>query len=72
MGSDKTQTQLLEEISERLDKVIGLLAIQGKTQDEQIDILTELGFDSKTVGLFVGLSGDAVRKRRSERKKRQK
>jgi hypothetical protein len=70
MGSDKTQTELLEEISGRLNKVIGLLAIQGKAQDDQIDILTALGFDSKTAGLFIGMSGDAVRKRRSDQKKK--
>ena len=73
MGSNKTETQLLEEISDRLNQMVGLIAIQGKPQDDQIDILTTLGFDSTRVGLFVGMSGDAVRKRRSNlKKKRQK
>ena len=67
MAAQKTEKELLEEMNERLRDITGLLAIQGKTQDEQIDVLTGLGFDSKTIGLFVGLSGEAVRKRRTRK-----
>jgi hypothetical protein len=68
--SEKTEKQLLEEMNERLRQIAGLLAIQGKSQDEQITILTGLGFDSTTIGLFIGISGDAVRKRRTRNKRR--
>jgi len=70
MAAGKTERELLEEMNERLKEIAGLLAIQGKTQDEQIDVLTALGFDSRTIGSFVGLSGEAVRKRRTRNNKR--
>ena len=68
MTNEKTEKQLLEEINKRLAQIAGLLAIQGKGQEEQIKILTALGFDSNTIGLFVGMTGDAVRKRRTRNK----
>lgn len=72
MAIEKTERQLLEEINERLKQIVGLLAISGKSQDEQISILTELGFDSTTVGNYVGLSGTAVRNRRMRGSKKSK
>jgi hypothetical protein len=41
---DKTEKQILEEINEKLDKLIALNAIQGKNKQEQIKILSSLGF----------------------------
>ena len=70
MANEKTERQLLEEINGRLGQITGLLAVQGKAQDEQIRILTAMGFDLKTIGLFVGMSGDAVRMRRTRKKRR--
>lgn len=72
MAVEKTELELLTEISERLNKILGLLAIDGKGQNQQIEILSGLGFDSKTTGLFVGLSSDAVRQRKSQLKRQRK
>ena len=69
MANQRTERELLEEINERLSTIIGLIAISGKTQNQQIEILDGLGFDSKTTGLFMGLSGDAVRQRKSQMKR---
>jgi hypothetical protein len=69
MAVEKTERELLQEISEGLNKIIGLLVIEGKTQNQQIKLLSGLGFDSKTTGLFVGLSGDAVRQRKTQMKR---
>ena len=49
MATGKTERELLEEMNERLKEIAGLLAIQGKTRDDQIDVLTALGFDSRTM-----------------------
>jgi hypothetical protein len=70
MTDEKTERQLLEEMNERLRQIAGLLAIQGKTQDDQIAVLTGLGFDSKMIGLFLGMSSDTVRVRRMRNKRR--
>jgi len=38
MAKQQTDNELLQEISDRLYQIVGLLAIQGKCQEEQIDI----------------------------------
>ena len=63
MANEKTDNEFLCEISDRLNEVIGLLAIQGKSQDEQIDILRSLGLDWAKIGMFLGMSGTAARLR---------
>jgi len=51
-----------ETINAKLDKIIGLLAIQGITeQDKKIMILKKLGFTSLDVGNFLGLSESTIR-----------
>ncbi len=65
MPTDKSELALLEEIGAKLDRLIALAAIQGKGQDEQIQILRGLGFDSRFVGALVGMKPDAVRQRKS-------
>ena len=70
MANEKTERELLEDINERLDKLIGIVAIQGKAQNQQIELLDGLGLDSKTIGLYVGLSSDAVRQRKSQMKRK--
>jgi hypothetical protein len=64
MANEKTDNELLTEINDRLNEVIGLLSIQGKPEAEQIRILDALGFDSNKIGMFLGMSGVAVRKRK--------
>jgi hypothetical protein len=54
---------LLAEISAKLDKVVGFLAIEGRDQSGQIRILRGLGFEWNEIGMMVGLSADAARMR---------
>jgi DNA-binding CsgD family transcriptional regulator len=65
----KNELQLLEEMNALLRQITGLLAIQGKSEDQQIVILTGLGLDLKTIGMFLGISPDAVRMRRTRSKR---
>ena len=64
MSNHKTDNELLNEINDKLNQVIGLLSIQGKPEAEQIRILDALGFESNKIGMFLGISGVAVRKRK--------
>src|SRR5712671_6747993 len=57
------ERQLLQEISAKLDKVVGCLAIIGKDQNEQITTLRNLSFDWPFIGTIVGLNSDAARMR---------
>lgn len=61
----KSERELLEEISKKLDKLIGILAIQGKNEDEQIRILKVLGFTSKQTGNLVGIEESTIRHRKA-------
>ncbi len=62
----KSVEELLEEISGKLDKLTGLLVIQGKGEDQQIKILTSLGFNSKDVGNLLGIPSGTVRRKNLE------
>jgi len=66
---EKSEKELLEEISGKLDKLIGILAIQGKNEDDTIKILKKLGFTSEETGTLVGLTDAAVRMRKSWKEK---
>ncbi len=61
----KTEKALLEEINEKLGKLIGILAIQGKNEDEQIRILKALGFNSKQTGRLLGLDDSSIRHKKA-------
>jgi len=61
----KSEKELLEGINEKLDKLIGILAIQGKNEDEQIRILKVLGFTSKQTGSLLGIEDSAIRHRKA-------
>lgn len=65
----KTTEELLEEISKKLDKLTGILAIEGKDEDQQIKILTDLGFTSAEVGSLMGLPSGTIRRRNLEMRK---
>lgn len=58
----KTDTELLSEISSKLDRVVAVLAAQGKDRATQISILAAAGCDSGFIGTVVGMSAGAVRK----------
>lgn len=57
----RSEQELLGEISAKLDKVIAVLAVQGKERDHQIEALAAAGFDSAFIGRLVGLTPGAVR-----------
>jgi len=63
MSDKKDHIQLLTEISEKLDRVLAVMAIQGKEQNEQIKILRDCGFDWKLIGDLVGLKPNTARMR---------
>jgi hypothetical protein len=65
MDKPKTERQSLEDISEKMDRPIGIIAIQGKTQEQQIAVLCGLGFSSALIGALVGMKPATVRKRKS-------
>lgn len=66
---EKTEKELLQEISGKLDQLVGLVACQGKDLETQIRVLRGFRFDWPLVGLVVGLEADAARKRFSRSKK---
>ena len=67
--AEMTERGLLEEISSKLDQLVGLLACQGKDLDTQIRVLRGFGFDWPFIGLIVGLEADAARMRFSRKRK---
>ena len=66
---DKTELEILGEISEKLDRLIALFAIQGKAEDKQIEILHGMGYDWKYIGSAVGLKPNTAQKRYERRPK---
>ena len=54
---EKSEKELLEEISSKLDKLIGISAIQGKEKDDQIRILKKLGFQAAEIEKLVVVKG---------------
>ena len=65
LAKEKTELDLLSEMNEKLDTLIGLLAINGKEENDQIKVLRELGHDWKFIGLLTGLNPDTARMRYS-------
>jgi hypothetical protein len=64
------ESALLEEISAKLDRVVAVLAAQGKDKDKQVDILTAAGCDSAFIGTVVGITAGAVRMQQSRKRKK--
>ncbi len=62
MKPSKTTEELLEEISKKLDKIIGVLAIQGKDNITQVKILKSLNYSSEEIGNLIGSTASNVRK----------
>jgi len=77
MAKDKSSTKKQKEVTEldilknievKIDKLTGVMAIQGKEQDIQIKILTGLGYSSTEIALLVGTTPGNVRTRISRTK----
>ena len=64
--SEKTEKQILEEISEKLSKLVGLNAIQGKNKVEQIKILTALNFTNVEISNLTGIPKGTIDRTRME------
>ena len=62
------EAQLLQEISVKLDRVVAVLAAQGRDKDKQIDILGAAGCDSGFIGTVVGMTAPSVRKFQSRKR----
>jgi len=54
---EKTEKEILEDISEKLDKIIFTMAIQGKDEDVQIKILKRNGWKEEDIRNFLGIKG---------------
>ena len=63
MAQTKSEQVLLDEISQKLDQIIAVMAISGKEQNDQIRILRDRGFDWKQIGTLVGLNPGTARMR---------
>ena len=63
-----TTDDLLAEIGEKLDKILGVLLVSNKDTDTQIRILRSLGHDWPFVGAATGLSPDAARMQGARKK----
>ncbi len=50
-----TEIDLLSDISIKLDKLIALIAIQGKSEQKQASILKSLGFTYKEISNLTGI-----------------
>ena len=57
---EKTERQLLAEISEKLDNLIGIVAIQGRDKEEQVKILTSLEFSNALISKVAGIPKGTV------------
>ncbi|BDQ31305.1 hypothetical protein [Nitrosopumilus zosterae] len=67
---NKTELELLNDINLKLDKLIGVLAIQSiKDTDDKIHLLKNLDFKSDEVGPLVGIKGTSVRDREGWKRK---
>lgn len=70
MSNEKTEKQLLQEISNKLDKIIAVLSISNIEDPKQkVPILKNLGFTIEETSMFTGLTIDVVKKERAKLKK---
>ena len=69
--ANRTERELLQEISLKLDRLAGLLAIQGKDLVVQVRILSKLGLPSPEIGGLLNVNADYVRQLRTKGRRRQ-
>ncbi len=67
---EETEIDILKNIERKMDKLTGIIAIQGKEKDEQIKILTALGFTSTEIAPLIGTTAGNVQKRNFVTKKK--
>jgi len=65
----KTAEELLEEISNKIDRLTSIIAIQGKEPDEKIAILRSFNLEWDEIGKYCGLAADAARMRYQRKNK---
>lgn len=70
--NEKTEKDVLMEISQKLDRLIGILAIQDKDRDDKISILVSLGFSNSEISKLIGVPKGTVDSIRAKRKKENK
>ena len=63
-SKEKSDNQILEEISAKLDKLIAVISIEGKPVEQQLKILKNLGFSSKEASGLTGISYSSIRHRK--------
>ncbi len=66
----RSEKDLLLEISKKLDRLIGILAIQGKDRDEKIKILVSLGFSNSEISRLIGVPKGTVDSIRAKGRKK--
>lgn len=69
MTKQDTELDVLHSIEKKLDTLVSIALMQGKSQDKQIELLRDRGMDWATIGGLVGLKADAARKRLGTRAK---
>ena len=72
MTNSKSQIELMTEISEKLDSILGLLAVRGMEEDSNavIQKLVGMGLSARAIASIVGLSENAVNIRLTRLKKK--
>ncbi len=66
---EKTEKELLKEISEKLDKLIAMSAIQRKEEEKQTRILRSLGFTYEEISKLTGIPKGTLLIRNFRKKK---
>lgn len=69
---EKTEKELLKELNEKMDKLIGVTAIQGKSENAQIKVLMSLGFKYKEISAITGVAEGTLKSRKHNSKKKGK
>lgn len=66
---EKSDVELLSEISSKLDYLIALMATQGKERDDQVKILVGQGFSNSIIAKLLGIPKGTVDMIRARKKK---
>lgn len=69
---EKNEITILNEINEKLDKILATLVIQGKDKEKQINILVSLGFPNSEISKLTGMPKGTVDTIRAKSKKKTK